>query len=419
MLIAARTILHLDFDSYFASVEQQYTPSLRHKPIAVTARNGRTCIIASSRQAKKYGVVTGMRTFEAQRICPDICFVSSDFAKYWEISQKFISICKDYSPLVEVFSIDELFMDVSQTSPLFGGVDCLVEIIKKRIRKEIGEYITVSVGLSHNKLLSKLASSFDKPDGFTRITPDEVPVVYGRISLTDLCGIGPNVAKRLGSLGVTTPLRLRKCPLSCLIAEFGVKEGIFLKNLGLGLDERPLIPYTFLQPVKSISRSHCLAKNEYDKRKILQNIYELCEEIALKLRRLQKRCYTIGVSLRGSGEIHGQKTFAFPMDRGQEIFNALLKLLQENRENQEFFRGFIRQINIYAGNLEDNFYEQQALFVNQRKKRKVLEAVDQINKKFGSKTVINAFLLYADRLPTVPNGYLADKYERQKLALSA
>ena len=160
-----KIILHIDFDSFFASVEQQHNPLFRNKPLGVTATNGRSCIIASSREAKKLGIGTATRVYDAKRICPDIALTGADFRKYWVESQKFINICKDFSPFVEVFSIDELFMDITKTAHLFGGTDALIQKLKHRIAREIGEYITVSIGISYNKLLAKLGSGFQKLNG--------------------------------------------------------------------------------------------------------------------------------------------------------------------------------------------------------------------------------------------------------------
>src|SRR3989338_9920740 len=130
-LSARQVILHIDFDSFFASVEQEYNSKLRGKPIGVTATNGRTCIIASSREAKKLGIKTGSRSYDAFKICPSLVLVPADFNKYWEISQKFLNICNDYSPFVELFSLDEVFMDISSTENLFGGKFALIKKIKQ------------------------------------------------------------------------------------------------------------------------------------------------------------------------------------------------------------------------------------------------------------------------------------------------
>ena len=284
-----RTILHIDFDSFFASVEQQYHPEFRNKPLGVTAANGRNCIIASSREAKRLGIGTAMRVHDAKRLCPEIFLIGADFQKYWKESQKFINICKDFSPFVQVFSIDELFIDITKTTHLFGNVDALIEKIKRRIEREIGRYITVSIGVSYNKLLAKLGSGLHKPNGITRITHENFLHIYNATPLTAICGIGERIKSRLNSMGIYTLLQLHTAPLSSLVAEFGNVEGRFLANVGLGIDDSDVIPYTEKPSVKSVGRQYCLPRNEYDKRIVLQNIYELCEEVGIKLRRLQKK----------------------------------------------------------------------------------------------------------------------------------
>src|SRR3989344_638537 len=130
-------ILHIDFDSFFASCEQQFDSNLRGRPIGVTAANGRTCIIAASREAKKFGVKNVTRVWEAKKICPEIITIPAHFEKYWEITQKFLNICKDYSPYVELFSLDEVFIDITATENLFGGRYEIIERIKQRIKEEI------------------------------------------------------------------------------------------------------------------------------------------------------------------------------------------------------------------------------------------------------------------------------------------
>src|SRR5579871_2344434 len=153
-----RIILHIDFDSFFASVEQQCNPFLRNRPLGVTAHNGRTAIIAASKEAKKRGVRSPSRTFDAEKICPGIVFVTADFEKYFEVSKKFLEICSRYSPTVEMFSLDEVFIDITQTAKLFGGIAMLITSIKENIASEIGECVTVSIGIAYNKILAKLGS---------------------------------------------------------------------------------------------------------------------------------------------------------------------------------------------------------------------------------------------------------------------
>ncbi len=412
-----RIILHIDFDSFFASVEQEFDPSLRNKPIGVTATNGRTCIIASSREAKKLGIGTGSRTYEALKICPQLKLVPADFVKYFEVSKKFLRISQDYTPLVELFSIDEVFMDITKTLHLFdNNPRKIIFEIKRRIREEIGEFITVSVGISYNKLLAKLASGINKPDGIFEINQNNLDEVYSKVKLTDVCGIGERIADRLNKLGIYNLLSLRSADAFILEKEFGKVYSQFLKNIGIGFDDSNIIPYTITPPVKSIGRNYCLPQNEYDKRKILQNVCELWEEVCIKLRRLNKKARTLGFYLHGNITIHKRKTYSFYFDDSKEIFNLFKSLLLEEKEVFDFKDSYIRQIGVWVSSFEENDNLTLSLFENELKRDKVNNTIDKINNRFGDHTMRNGFLLYSDKLSTKPNGYMADKYERTKLA---
>lgn len=409
-----RTILHIDFDSFFASVEQQFNLKLRNRPIGVTATNGRTCIIASSREAKKLGIETGTRTFDALEICPSITFVPADFNKYYEISKKFLNIAKDYSPYVEMFSLDELFIDITKTKHLFNGTQDIIKTIKERIKNEIGEYITVSVGISHNKLLAKLASGLKKPNGVFEINSANFEEIYKKIDLNKICGIGNRIKLRLNKLGIYNFSDLRKYPVNLLIKEFGNVEANFLKDLAFGLDDSSVIPYTQAPQVKSVGRNYCLPKNEYNKRIVLQNIFELCEEIGIKLRRLEKKGKTIGIFIGGYENFGKRKTFQEFTDSGSEIFERCKFILKD----ENFFKNpkfYCRQISVCVGNLEDTENLTPSLF-DETKTNKLSTIIDNINNKFGDHTIRNGYLLYANKLTTVPNGYFKDTYERTKIA---
>ena len=410
-----KTILHIDFDSYFASCEQQFDVKLRDKPIGVTAQNGRTCIIAASRQAKKLGVKSPSRTWEAKAIVSNIIFVPAHFERYWEITQIFLDICKDFSPYVEMFSLDEVFIDVTSTQNLFGDKYQLIEKIRERIKHEIGEYITVSVGISHNKLLAKLASGMNKPNGLVEITAENIWEVYAKVKLSDFCGIGRRIEERLNRLGINTPMELHDALLEVLLKEFKDVEGHFLKYLGEGIDDSEVVPYYFASETKSISRSYCLPQNQYDERVVMQNVYELCEEVAFKLRKLNRKAKTAGIYLGGSKNVHGRKSIKEYFNSGQEMFALCQNILRENG----FYFGqndYVRRISVWTGNLEESINLEQSLFDFDAKKDRVIETVDGINEKFGNHTIRKGFLLHADKLTTVPNGFMADRFERQRIA---
>lgn len=410
-------IAHIDFDSFFASVEQQRNPLFRNKPLGVTATNGRNCIIASSREAKKLGIKTAMQVHIAREIYPAIQLTPAHFVLYAEVSKKFLKICSQYSPSVEMFSIDEVFIDLTDSAHLFGGVYEAIRNIKERIKEDIGEYITASVGLSHNKLLAKLGSGLNKPNGLTEITKDNLETVYKKAQLTDICGIGERIKRRLYRIGIYTLLQLRTTPLHLLVAEFGSVEGQFLKSVGLGLDVEPIISYTRAPDVKSVSRNYCLPKNEYDQRIILQNVYELSEEVAIKLRRLGRKAKAVGLVLHGNRSEGGYIRRGSYMDLGSDIFNGC-KLLYDTwqwKQASEEER-MVRQMSVWVGDLAHSQDVSLSLFHDSYRRDTLWETVDKVNARFGDHTIRNGFLLYAKKLTTVPNGYGSDRYERVKLA---
>lgn len=408
-----RIILHIDFDSFFASVEQFDHPELRGKPIGVTAANSRSAIIAASVEAKKYGVRGGSSSHDGFLVCPNLQLVPAHFPRYFAIAKKFLAICRLYSPYIEVFSIDELFMDVTQTATLFGGTEKLIEKVKAQITKDIGDCITVSVGVSYNKLLAKMASGLKKPNGVCIITPENVDSVYAQAALTDVCGIGFRIARRLQMLGITNLLKLRKLSYEKLLAEFGPHEAAFLQSVAFAKDETAVIHFGNAPQTKSVGRNYCLPQNQTNERIVLQNMFELCEEIAIKLRKLKKKARTVGIALSGSETISGRETVPFFMDNGKDIFEVCLFIMRKSgawHENQ-----YVRQISIWTSSLQDAYATTQSLFPEKQKEEKITAAIDAINEKFGDHTIRSGFLLYADKLTTVPNGFLADRWDRLQL----
>ncbi len=171
--------MHLDMNSYFATVEQQANPLLRGKPVGVCAYlSPKGCIIAASQEAKKFGVRTGMRVSEAKKICPQIILLENDPDKYRFISRQIFSVLKKISDDVEVYSIDEAFIDLTGLAKDFNVAQAIAKKIKQTIRDEIGSYLTCSIGISHTRWLAKFASEENKPDGLTIITQQDLANIF-------------------------------------------------------------------------------------------------------------------------------------------------------------------------------------------------------------------------------------------------
>jgi len=402
-----KTIIHIDFDSFFASCEQQLTPQYRGKPVGVTATNGRNCIIASSVEAKRLGIETAASAWQAKELYPELILTPARFEEYWEISKKFVDICKDFTPYLEVFSIDEVFMDVTPTLHLFHSAENIVGMIKKRIRTEIGEYTTVSAGISYNKLLAKLASGLKKPNGIFEITKENRKKVYMMVPLKKICGIGSRILFRLNAMGIYTLPDLATASLSNLIAGFGKVEGNFLKQVGLGYDESTLTLYTDREDRKSVGRQYCLPGNEFDERAVLQNIYELSEEISIKLRKHEKEGSRVSLYLGGDESRHDAITLPCYISSGKEIY-AACKFIYDAWGLFENNESYVRRIGITVSVLQNKGGVQLSFLGNPLKQQKIIKTIDAINTKFGDHTIRNGFLLYADKLTTKPNGFVGE-----------
>lgn len=400
-----RTILHIDFDSFFASCEQFFNPNLRGKPIGVTAENGRNAIIAASKEAKKMGVKSPSNTWSAREICPEIEFVKADFDRYLHITKKFIDICSTYSPIVEVFSLDEVFIDMTPTMHLHdNNIFKLMERFKKQLAYEISPVTTVSIGVSHNKLLAKLASGLNKPDGFMVIDHENLESVYKNTKLTDICGIGPGLNRHLNLIGVHNLLELRVYPPRLLKKEFGNMCSQALIRYAWAQDDSPV--HSLLDESadpKSVGRNYCLPENTHDQTKVRAILSELCEEVGRRLRIIHKKGRTVSLYLGGERSMGGSKTIYTNTNTGKDIFEAVELFLKEWNWNE-----MVRQIHLSMSNLIDEKYTTIGLFEDPRVR--ILEQVaDKLNDKFGSKAMRKGYVMNTPRLRTKPNGFMGDK----------
>ncbi|HMS22792.1 MAG TPA: DNA polymerase IV [Candidatus Levybacteria bacterium] len=399
-----KTILHIDFDSFFASCEQHFNPNLRGKPIGVTAANGRTCIVAASKEAKKFGIKTGTRTWEADTLCPAIQYVQGDFDRYLDITKKFIEIASSYSPYVEAFSLDEVFIDMTATLHLYAkDVVSFSELFKKRIASEISPVTTVSIGVSYNKLLAKLASGLNKPDGLMLIDRTNIDSVYKNTNLTDICGIGDRLKYRLNILGVYNLLSLRTYPLRLLKKEFGTVCAEQLLCYAWGQDNSEVTSLFEEVDAKSVGRNYCLPANEENQEKVLQILSELSEEVAKRLRAMNKKARTVSLYLSGEKSLGGRKTIFTYINSGKEIFEVLKLFYKEWG-----WHYMVRQVHISVTNLIDEKYVTPSLFADPREEI-LNHTIDNLNKQFGSHTIRHGYVLYAPKLSTKPNGFFGDK----------
>lgn len=382
-----RTILHIDMNAFFASVEQQADPALRGRPIAVTGGGRRTVITTSSYEARARGVRTGMAVWEAKRCCPELIIVVGDNRKYTRTSREIMAMLHDYTPEVEVFSIDEAFMDVTHSLSLFGAPENIACELKSRIRRRFG--ITCSIGIAPNKLLAKLASDMQKPDGLTVIGPEDISRVMERLPVKDLCGIGRKTEQQLALMGIRTCGELGRSEEDRLTRRFGI-VGKRLKEMGQGQDNAPVIPHGEEAEVKSVGHSTTLDRDIEERVDILAVLLRLSEMVGRRARRYGVTGRTVSLYVRYADfftSFGRQHTLAHHINLSGEIFKAAVAILDSVELEQP-----VRLLGVTLSSLNHQA-QQLPLFEAERKKAFAAQAMDEVNRRFGDFTVTFASLL--------------------------
>ncbi|MBS3766351.1 DNA polymerase IV [Candidatus Bipolaricaulota bacterium] len=395
----SRTILHIDMDSYFASVEQQANPRLRDRPIVVTGKPTiKSVVAAASKEAKKYGVESAMATWEARKKCPELILVPGDPDKYEWVTNSFFDILRSYSPRLEPFGVDEAFLDVTAKMGEFKSPTDLVSEIKDDVEEEFGGWITCSVGIARNKLLAKLASDMEKPNGITRIGDDEISGVLEEISLTDLCGIGSRTESRLNRLGIESVPELGDFPEKELKEEFGV-DGARLKMMGQGKDPSPVLPASYEEEVKSVGNSLTLPDYKRTPRKALPVLFKLAQKVGYRLRKKGLMAGTLKLIVRdGEFNVRGkQLTPGRYVDDGNLIYSIALEIKEKLG-----FPPNPTMVGIRASKLRPKGAFSQPLLPDRRQREELLRVMDEVNEEYGKGTLYFAAQSGAeDLLPSV------------------
>jgi DNA polymerase-4 len=383
-----RLILHIDMDSYFASVEQQANPFLRGRPVAVSRKpQDRTIAAAVSKEAKRYGLKSGMPTWEVHSLCPQIQFVPGDPAKYAYISERIFRLLKRFSPLMEVFSIDEAFLDITDVAPRHGGPEQLARRIKSTIRRELGDYITCSIGIAPSKVLAKIASESQKPDGLVIIPESHVREWLERTPVTAACGINEGTAWRLRFKGVRTLADLGRCDLGWLRRQFGI-VGYYLHLIGHGKDPVPLNPNFQEVPRKGFGHSRVFSYPYPSFEEAKDVLYLLCYKTARRMR-IKGYCGRV-VHFYAGGlgrSVSRQRSLSFPISDEQEIYETCLSIAEELQVPES-----IRIIGVGVTKLYRREGMPLPLFRETRRRQELLNIMDKINGEWGDFTVYFAYL---------------------------
>lgn len=372
-----RAILHVDMDAFYASVEAHDDPSLAGKPLLVGGTGGRGVVAAASYEVRRFGVHSAMPMREALRRCPHAVCVPPRMARYREVSRQVFAVLIEFTDLVQGVSLDEAFLDVSGSSGLFGRPEAMAREIKHRIRERTG--LTASVGVSHNKLLAKLASEMDKPDGLTVIGPDQVEAVLDPLPIRRLHGIGARTATRLEEQGIFTLGQLRQAPESVLWPLFG-RDTRSIRERASGIDGRPVVADA---AEKQISSEETFETDIRDHARLHAELARLADRTATRLRarRLEAGQVSVKIRRRDFATFTRQRSFAPPTHQSRLIAEVASGLLR--RWLEEHPRAAIRLLGVGVARLSPT--AQLDLFAPAAGAAgdRLDEAVDRIRGKFG------------------------------------
>ncbi len=394
---ARRSIIHLDMDAFYASVEQLDHPAFRGKPVVVGADprggRGRGVVAACSYEARPFGVRSAMPISQAYRLCPQAVYARPRMARYAEMSERIFAVLREVTDLVEPLSIDEAFLDVTASQRLLGPAETIGRTLKARILSELG--LVASIGLAPNKFLAKVASDLGKPDGFVVVPPGGERDFLHPLPISRLWGVGPKTETRLRRLGLQTIGQIARMPAEDLEAILG-NSGRDLWELANGMDDRQVTPE---QEAKSIGAETTFEQDTDDQEEIRKTILELSDRVG---RRLRREGYLAGgVTLKFRDHNFHTVTRASMLDRltdvGDDLFREALELLQRVSWKGKRVRllgvtaTHMRPMTEAAGN-------QLTLFQpTGESRRQLARTVDAIRERFGADAIARASLLRKSR----------------------
>jgi DNA polymerase-4 len=397
------SILHVDMDAFYASVEVRDAPELAGRPVAVGgAAEARGVIAAASYEARAFGVHSAQPTRQALELCPGLVLLPPDFDRYTAVSRELMAVFRRFTPLVEPLSLDEAFLDVNGCERLHGDGPTIGRKIKAAILRETG--LVASVGVAPTKFLAKLASDLDKPDGFRVIRPQDLREVLDPLPVTKLFGVGDRTAKRLNAMGVVTIGDLSGLERAEVVQRFGA-SGAWIHDLARGIDDRRVTPN---RPEKSHGRERTFAEDIDDREALRRELYAFCEEVAYELRDRGLRGRTVTVKARywNFKTVTRSKTLELPTNLGPRIFATARELLERVPP------GPLRLLGVQVSNLEDVREPVQAeLFgegprepAGEDRLRRATEELDRLRKKYGRDVVVPGATLGVDRSRRSPKG---------------
>ena len=393
-----RTILHSDANCFYASVEHLHHPELEGKPIAVggdpESRHG--IILTADYIAKKHGVKTGMALWQAKQVCPELTFIAPRMNLYLRFSKMAHEIYGDYTDLQEPYGIDESWLDVSASASVKGDGEKIAKEISNRMKKELG--ITVSIGISYNKIFAKLGSDYKKPDAITTMYENEFQTKAWDLPVSDLLYVGRSTHQKLARFGIKSIGDLARTDEKMLNLQFG-KMGSILWAFANGYDDSPVKIENTHAPIKSVGNSTTTPRDLLTDEDVKIVLYMLSESVASRLRKNGFRCRVVEISIRDN-ELYSftrQHKIMNATNITGEIAEEAYRIFKENYT----WHKPIRSIGVRGADLvTDDYWEQIGLFCSMEKREKLMKmdgAMDELRRRFGYFCVQRG-IMYQDKI---------------------
>ncbi|HEX7078639.1 MAG TPA: DNA polymerase IV [Candidatus Eisenbacteria bacterium] len=406
-----RTIAHLDMDAFFASVEEKLNPHLAGKPLCVGGEVKRRGVVSSANYAaRRFGIHAGMPVGEARRLCPDAAFVEGDPRKYVHVSLLVLETLKDFTPIVEPFSIDEAFLDLTGSprlerarraaggagdareprgagdpAPLLFAAIPLAQAIQRAVHRKTG--LTATIGIAPNKYIAKMGSGLQKPRGLTVLTVERYREVFWPKRVAELWGIGEKTAASLEKLGIRTAGQLARFPRELLTYHFGL-NGDRMRDAALGKDDSDVVPYYQGVAVKSMGHEFTLPEDVSSRERLGAHLLRLSDQVARRMRQDGYLGRVVSVKMRDQKfrTLIRQRALPEITDDETQIHKTACALLDEYWDGRP-----LRLIGVsLSGLVSAQGYHQHELFAEDEHRRKMTQAVDALRDKFGDTALIRA-----------------------------
>lgn len=391
-LIWPRAIILVDMNAFFAAIEQRDHPEWQGQPLAITNGRQGSCIITCSYEARAFGIKTGMRLKEGKARCPHLIQVPANPRRYAKVSQAIMTALIDITPDIEVFSVDEAFLDVTHCQSLWGNPEQIGKMARQKVFE--ASELLCSIGVSGDKTTAKFAAKVQKPNGFTVIPPWEAQERLRNVPVTDLCGIAEGIGGFLAKHGVYTCGDMAKLPISILAQRFG-NPGRRIWYMCQGQDPDPI--HATVPDPKSIGHGKVMPPNTRDKTVLQVYLQHMCEKVGARLRRyeLWAQTFFIGWRHQHLGWIGEKIKTKIPTQDGREIYHLGLTVLDNVWDG-----GPVCQIQVTA--LDPKFHAQDDFFdQSDIKREKVNAIIDQINERYGEFCLAPALLMNRSAMPNV------------------